>query len=385
MSDPEPITIQLRPRGFVPWIVGALMVGLVYYFRDMGALLFAAFALAYVLHPLVDRLEGWRVPRSLAIALVLLFVGSAVTAILWFVVPDILKEITMLSSTLPRRIRDEWLPRSNQLLVHLRGRYHLRIPTTADAWMAQLGMRASEIAPRSVAALLSAANATISVLEFALEVLVVLAMSFYLLQDWHALLRNTVGLVPMRAREQFVSIASRVDATMGRFVRGQLLVMLLLGTIFAVGLSALNVPAGLGLGIMAGLISFVPYVGFIVALILSLMLALLDGGGTTHVLLVLGFMVFVHVLDVTLVTPRILGGSIGLPPIMVILSLLAGAKLMGFTGLLVAIPVAAMLRVIVSELVGYYRRTMFFRAPPAPPRTSVTDLRVSIPPEEEAP
>lgn len=126
-------------------------------------------------------------------------------------------------------------------------------------------------------------------------------------------------------------------------------------------------PGGVGLGLLAGLLSFVPYLGFLIAMVIATALAALDGGGTSHVLTVLGFMWVVHVLDITLVTPRILGGRVGLPPAAVILALLAGGKVAGFVGLLIAIPAASVVRVLLSELVVWYRGTRFFTAAPALP------------------
>ncbi len=361
-----PVT-DVTPRrrgGVLPWLVALAAVALLWYFRDIAALFAGAFAIAYVLEPLVSRLQRLHVPRSLAIVIVLVASGVALTALLSVVVPDIVHEVTDLSATLPGRIRDQWVPGINRSLLVLRRQYHLRIPVTTDAWLAQLGMRASEIAPRSLNAVLSAASATISVVEFVLEIVIVLALSFYLLMDYRRLTDGVVELVPLRARHRFIAISAQIDQTMGRFVRGQFLVMILLGSLYAGGLTALGVPAGAGLGVFAGMISFVPYLGFLVALTLALLLAALDGGGTSHILVVLGYMAVVHVLDNTLITPRILGGASGLSPVVVILSLLAGARVGGFVGLLVAIPVAAMLRVLLAETVAYYRSTRFFTTVP---------------------
>lgn len=356
--------MSVPQRSWLPWIVLALALYAGWYFRDLLALLGTSFALAYLLEPLVERLEKLGLPRSLAIVSVLLTATVLLSGLLAIVVPNIVHEFSELSAKLPNTMRTAVIPRLNRGLLELRHRYHVRVPITADAWLGQLGSRA-DLAPRSFAAVVSAASATISALEFGIEVLIVLAMAFYLLQDWRPTLDRVTELVPNAARPQFVSIVGRLDTTMGRYLRGQLVVMGILGALFSVGLTALGVPAGLGLGVLAGMISFIPYVGFLIALCLAVLLSALDGSGGTHVLLVLGFMAAVHVLDITVLTPRILGGSIGLSPVAVILSLLAGAKLLGFAGLLIAIPMAAMLRVLLSEAVAWYQSTHFYRDPPA--------------------
>lgn len=351
-------------RALLPWLGVAVVLFLAYYFRDLLELAGAAFAMAYLLDPLVMRLERLRVPRPLATVLVLTVLGVVFTLTVWFVVPDIVRQITDLLTSLPRKLRDQWIPWANHLLVSLRQRYRLHIPVTAEAWLAQAGVRTDEIARRSLGMVQSAADVSISILEKVLQSVIVAAMAFYLLLDYHRLLDGVGDLVPRRATEDFSRIATKVNDALGRYVRGQALAMLILGTLFAVGLTALKVPAGAGIGILAGLLTVVPYVGFFIALIVSALLALLDGG-TGACLAVTGYMVFVHLVDITFVTPRIVGGSIGLSPVWVILALLAGGKVAGFFGLLAAIPVASVLRVLVGEAVDYYRTTRFYTAMPA--------------------
>ena len=352
-------------RALLPWLVAGTALFLAWYFRDLLGLLGAAFAMAYLLDPLVMRLERLRVPRPLAIVLVLAVLGVVFTLTIWFVVPDIVRQLTDLLTSLPRKLRDQWIPWANNLLVSLRQRYRVRIPVTAEAWLAQAGVRTDEIARRSLGMVQSAADVSISIIQKVLESVIVAAMAFYLLLDYHRLLDGVSELVPRRAADDFARIATKVNAALGRYVRGQALAMLILGTLFAVGLTVLKVPAGAGIGILAGVLTVVPYVGFFLALIVSSLLALLDGGSGAC-LAVIGYMVFVHLVDITFVTPRIVGGSIGLSPVWVILALLAGGKVAGFIGLLAAIPVASVLRVLVGEAVDYYRTTRFYTAMPAP-------------------
>jgi predicted PurR-regulated permease PerM len=352
-------------RLIVPWVVLGLALALAWYFRDLFTLLMIAAAMAYVVVPLVDRLERARVPRSLAIVLVLLGLAGTTTLVLALVLPGIMDQITALASSLPAKIQQTVIPWANGLLLQLRRRFHVRIPTTVDAWLAQAGVRSSELAQRTTGLVLSAAGAGISVIEWVVESVIVMSLAFYLLADWHKMIEGVRGLVPRRALGETERIAARVDDALGRYVRGQLLVTAILGALFAAGLGALNVPAGVGLGLLTGMLSFVPYAGFLIAMTIATGLAAIDGGGPSHVLAVLGFMWLVHFLDITLVTPRILGGRLGLPPATVILALLAGGKVAGFVGLLAAIPVASVARVLLGELAEWYRGTRFFSASPA--------------------
>lgn len=372
-------------RAFLPWLALALVGALAYYFRDLLLLVGIAFSIAYVLEPLVERLQGLRVPRPMAIGLVLLGVCVAITLTVVLVLPDIVRQLSELAVVLPNKVRNDWIPWANRGLVHLRQRYHLRIPTTADAWINQLGTR-SELASRSISMVQSAASASISVLGILLEGVIVLAMAFYFISDWHRIVSGAMGLVPRRAEAEVRRIAHNVDLALGSYFRGQGLAMLVLGVLFAAGLGALGVPGGVALGVFAGLIAFIPYLGFFIALGLAILFASLDGGGLGHVMAVVAYMMFVHVLDLTLVTPRILGRSIGLSPVAVIVSLLAGARLMGFTGLLLAIPVASVCTVLLSELVRFYKSSRFYAAMPTSVEPHEVDMAlVHIdPPEERA-
>lgn len=363
---------QEPPRfNLVPWIVGALVAGLAWWFRDLLMLLGVAFGLAWALSPAVDWLASRRVPRIVAIGVVLLGVGVVTTVLVWLAIPDIIGNVSQLATALPQRVQQDWLPRLTRALLWLRRHAHVRIPLTADAWISSLASRASSVAQGSLSVVLSAANVSLSIVEFAVEVLIVVALSFYMLAGWHRVVDTADGLVPLRVREDVRRIAGRVDRVLGRYVRGQFLVMLILGTLFATGLGALHVPAGTGLGIFAGLIAFVPYLGFFIALGIAALLAALDPTGQCSVVAVVVYMVVVHLLDITVITPRVLGGSIGLSPVFVIIALLAGAQSFGFLGLLIAVPVAAVVGVLLDELIDWYKSTHFYGTPPA--HTLVTD------------
>lgn len=363
-------------RLLLPWALLLVVLLIGWYFRDLVTLLMMAAAMAYVVVPVVDRLERARVPRSLAIVIVLLGLAGATTLGLMLVVPGMIDQMTGLAAKIPAQVQHSLVPWANDILVQLRRRFHVRVPTTVDAWLAQIGVRSSEIAQRATSLALSAAGASISVIQWVAESVIVLALAAYLLADWHKMIDGARSLVPRRALAHTTRIAVRVDATLGRYVRGQLLVMSVLGSLFSAGLAALEVPGGVGLGVLAGLLSFVPYAGFFIALGLATGLAALNTGNS-HVFAVFVFMWCVHFIDITLVTPRILGGRIGIPPAGVILALLAGGKVAGFIGLLVALPVASVLGVLLSELAEWFRGTRYFTAMPLAP-TEVADAVVSV-------
>ncbi len=375
--------------GLGPWLALGALFAFVWYFRGILMLVGAAVALAWVLSPAVDWLQSRRVPRPIAIMLVLLLVGVITTGLLWVAVPDIVEHLSNLIGVIPQRMQRDWIPKLTSALLWIRRRSHVRIPVTTDAWVAQLAERASSLAQGSLSVVLSAAGVSVTIVEKAIEMLIVLALSFYTLSGWHKLLDALRDLIPTRSRPRVVDIVSKVDLALGRLVRGQFVVMAILGTFFAVGLDALGLPAGFGLGIFAGLIAFVPYLGFLIALSIAALLAALDTSGHCSVGAIVGYMVAVHLLDILVVTPRVLGGSVGLSPVVIIVSLLAGAQAFGFVGLLIAVPVAAVLRVLLAEAIDWYKSTRFYGLAPvhtldtqSTVDTSLPAPRLSMPPGE---
>lgn len=343
-------------RSFTPWIVGGVLLVAMYLFRDAITLAFVAFALAYVAAPAVRRVERLGVPRAVAIVLVLLGFLSLVAAMVAVLVPELIRQVQLFAASIPeysRAIQQQWIPWARRTL-------HLRLPPRTEDAMAQLGLRASAIAPRIGGILNDTLSYSIVVLEGVFTMLIVAATSFYLLMDYDGLLQRTAELVPHSARGRVYALVREIDDTLRHFVNGQLLVMAILGGLYAAGLGLLGVPAGWAIGVFAGLISFVPYLGFFVALGLALVMTALAGRGPAGLLAVTGVMTAVHLLDLTLVTPRIVGGRAKVSPVVVILSLVAGGSVFGFTGVLVAIPVASVLRVLLSHAIEIYKSTGFF-------------------------
>jgi predicted PurR-regulated permease PerM len=358
-----PTVVHLPPRRrLTPWLVALVIFALAVVFRRTLTLGFAAFSIAYVFAPSVKRLQRWGLPRSLAILVILLgtsaLVGGAAAALL----PELGRQIESLLTSLPEysaAIQRSWIP-------YLRHHWHLHIPPRTEDVLAQLGLRASAIAPRIGSILNDTLGYTIVIVEMLFTGLIVLALAFYMLVRFDSIIASAFEVVPYRSRERVRTIAMEIDSTLRHFVQGQLLVMVILGALYAVGLGVLGVPAGWAIGVFAGLISFVPYLGFFVALGLALLMSAISGSATRGLLGVTAVMTFVHVLDLTLITPRILGGRAKLSPIVVILALVAGASVFGFVGVLVAIPVASVIRVLLREVVAYYKTTPFFltQAPP---------------------
>jgi predicted PurR-regulated permease PerM len=365
-SSPAVITLPPR-RTLVPWLVVAAIIAVAYVFRATLTLAFAAFAIAYVVSPLVRRVERWGVPRPRAILLVLLGGTATVATVLAMLVPQLLKQTQHLFATIPAysaAIQRQWIP-------WIRAHLHVHLPSRTEDALAHLGLRAGSLAPRLGDLLDNTLTYTVTLVEAIFTGLIVFALTFYLLMDFDSVLDGVRQLVPHRARPRTTVIVREIDDTLRHFVAGQLLVMVILGALYALSLAIIGVPAGWAIGLFAGMISFVPYLGFFVALGLAMLMAALQGHGAGPILAAMGMMVGVHILDLTLITPRILGGRAKISPVVTILALIAGGSVFGFAGVLVAIPVASVLKVLLREVVAVYKNTQFFLAGAAPPMQSM--------------
>ncbi len=188
-----------------------------------------------------------------------------------------------------------------------------------------------------------------------LNLVLIPVVSFYLLRDWPRLVAGLHDLLPRAWRDPVSRFAVESDHTLGAFLRGQLLVMLALGLFYAITLSVAGVQMGLAIGLIAGLVSFIPYVGVIVGIVLATAAVLFQGDGWTLLLVVLVIFAVAQVLESVVLTPWLVGDRTGLHPVAVIFAVLAGGQLFGFFGVLLALPVAAVLAVAVRQAMARYR------------------------------
>jgi predicted PurR-regulated permease PerM len=187
-------------------------------------------------------------------------------------------------------------------------------------------------------------------------------VGFYMLLDWDRMLANLREMLPRRWEPDAVRLSRRCDEVLSAFLRGQLLVMLSLGVIYALGLTLVGVRFGLLIGMVAGLASIVPFLGFIVGISVALLVAFFQTDGWLMLIGVVAVFAIGQVLESVLLQPKLLGDRIGLHPVSVIFAVLAGGNLFGFTGVLLALPAAAVIMVLLRELHERYKRSSLYDA-----------------------
>lgn len=313
--------------------------------------------LAYALHPLVERLADKRCPRLLAVVLVEAVAILACLALLLLMVPILSKEIPLLREQIP-------------LLAD-------RINSAIAPWLAQWGVNVA-LDTASIkafvlkhlnanmedwfAALLSSAriggSVLITMLGMAVLVPVVL---FYLLMDWPQWVERARALIPPRRRPMVESFMEESDHVLGQYLRGQLLVMGILAVYYALGLALFGFDLALPVGVFTGLAIFIPYLGFGLGLVLALLAGVLQFASLYGVLAVAVVFGLGQLIESLYLTPRLVGERIGLSPLTVIFSLLAFGHLFGFVGVLVALPVSAVLVVATRRARQLYVESKLFR------------------------
>ena len=349
------------------YLVGALLLGgcVVYWLRDVLTPIFLAFSLAYILDPVVDWLEAWHVPRPAGIALVLGGTLGILGLFLVLVLPGIATDVAGVIRELPTQLAALWATIAPWL--EQRG---MAVPQTMTEWVARLNALASEAASAMLAPAGSVVSAvisgTLSVLGSVAAALVVVVLAVYLLIDFDRITTGARELLPRRWRASVTSYAQDIDALLSHFIRGQVIVMVILAVLYSSAYALLGVRLAVPIGLAAGVLNFIPYLGSAFALLAGVLMSLLDGWhGWQLVGVVLAYTV-IQTLEGFVITPRIVGQTVGLSEIWVLVALFVGGELFGFLGVLLAVPAAAVAKIFVTHAVQYYRTTaLFLQAPPA--------------------
>lgn len=375
------------PRRLV-FILGLLTaLGLVYLLRGVLIPLFFAFLLAYALDPVVDRLERLKVPRSVGALLVMTLICGATTSMLVLVVPYLIDEFRLAGEQLPEQIHalkerlDPWVWQA----------FHINLPHTWAELASKIVESARARMPDIIQGSTGALFGTLNVIIIIVATLIVPVFALYLLIDFDRNVERFQRLVPRRWTPLAGSIAFEIHRTLGGYVRGQLTACALLSALYAAVLMMAGLRLAIPIGVITGMLAFVPYVGFGIGVSMAMCIALLDWHGANHLILVVAVMFLVQIVDGMAVTPRIVGRSVGLRPIEVLLTMMAAATLFGFLGVLLAVPLGAVVKILLSRAIGVYLGSDFYLRPPPPlqaPAAALTELPPirtgSVPPSRTA-
>ncbi len=316
-----------------------------------------AAVLAYALHPVVEKLAARRVPRWLGAGVAIAVLMLLALGVVLLIVPVITKQVPLLKEQVPLL-----LERMNDTLVPLAARFGLDVAVDVEqvrVWLRGLvSGHEQELLQGVLASLRIGGSAFAAVLG---NLVLTPMVAYYLLLDWAGLVQRIKALIPPRWRDTADSFLHETDEVLGQYLHGQLLVMAALALFYTVGLALAGLKLALPIGVFTGLAVFVPYLGFGLGLIMALLAALLQFQSMTGVLAVAAVYAVGQVAESLYLTPRLLGERIGLHPIAVIFALMAFGHLFGFVGVLIALPVSAVLLVALRRAKSAYLASDLYR------------------------
>ena len=326
------------------WMLGAtaIIVVMIWLLAPILTPFVIAAGLAYVGDPIVDRLEAFKLPRTVGVSIVFVVLTLLGIVTLLLLLPLLREQLGTLISKLPDAlltIQNDWLPRLGVALpegMTLDGD-GLREAIKKN-WQQAGGLAAglwSSISKSSMAALALVANLAL-----------IPVVTFYLLRDWDKMVARIAELIPRKYLPTVTNIATETDEVLSAFIRGQLLVMFALAVLYTTGLWIVGLELALLIGLLAGFVSFVPYLGMIIGIGAATIAMLVQTQAFLPVLGVWAVFGVGQVLESAVLTPLLVGDRIGLHPVAVIFAVLAGGQLFGFVGVLLALPMAAAIAVL---------------------------------------
>ncbi|MES2917675.1 MAG: AI-2E family transporter [Pseudomonadota bacterium] len=348
------------------WLLPAAVFCVLLYLLTPILMPFAVGALlAYLGNPLVSRLVRRGMPRNWAVSLTFFTLLGAVVLVLAFLTPMLWKQFLYVEAKLPTLLR--WFNR--QATPWLESHLHIDIPRLdmdlIGEWLSGYWSEAGAVAGNVLSQMAASGLSMIGLLG---ALALVPVVTFYLLLDWDDLLRRLRNLLPRDIEPTVVSLSRECDDVLAAFLRGQLLVMISLALIYAIGLGLVGLKLALIIGLVAGLGSIIPYFGFAIGIVAATIAAVIQFGDFNSVLMVWAVFAVGQGIEGWVLQPYFVGNRIGLHPVAVIFAIMAGGQLFGFVGMLLALPVAAVILVLLRHGHLHYQQSRLYQG-----RTPVDD------------
>jgi predicted PurR-regulated permease PerM len=344
-------------------IAAVLFVGLLVLVCSMGAIflpVLISLILAYLLEPLVTPLEKRGVNRSLAIVIAFCGCFILVAGLAVFFVTSLMAEFRDVQINLPDYAARLYSVIPQQVKVYLDIETPAKVYAHASGMLEELRSVSFELFKETFAFV---RKAFVSTLAFVLAVLgyfIIPVYLYYFLKDLPRMKDSLLTLVPERFRDRLKEKVWEIDELLSAFVRGQLSVCVILAVLYSIGLYLIGIDLGIMIGTLAGITFVIPYFGTILGILLSMTMAFLKFHDFLHPLLCLGWFALVQGCEGAIITPKIVGDKVGLHPVITILALLVGGQLFGILGMLLAVPVTAVLRVLLRAFIEQYRSAAFY-------------------------
>lgn len=351
------------------WLILVAAIGYLLYLLGPVLSPFVAAALfSYLFNPVVEMLERRGVNRTLGVSVVFIVLTLVLVGIVLVLIPFIERQIANFLEQLPRwtawaqSVASPWIEEHFGISL---GSFDTQgiVGMLQAHWREAGGFAAGVVAGVS--------KSGFAVLGWILNAVIVPVAAFYLLRDWNIVVERVHALIPRSIEPVVLRLARESDETLGGFLRGQLSVMIVLGVIYGLGLWMAGISVGPLIGMIAGLISFVPYLGAIVGVGIGIVAAVVQYQDWFHVVLVLIVFATGQTLEGYVLVPKLVGDRIGMHPVAVMFAILAGGQLFGFVGVLLALPIAAIVMVLLRYAYDRYTQSEMYQDAPEGPRIVV--------------
>ena len=358
-----PVTTYLKQ--YVPFIIlGVLFLAGLFLAWSLSAIflpVLLALILAYVLNPVVSWLEGRRVPRLVAILLVMAGIVIACVGAFAFFAGSIQNELAAVRINLPDYANRLYGLIPGKVKVYLEIETPDKLYRQVERMLNELRGVSLDIVREGYAVVKKAFTSTLGFILTVIGYFITPVYLYYFLADLPRFREGFLRLVPERSREWTTGLGREIDGVLAAFVRGQLSVCAILAVLYSIGLSLIGIDLAIVIGSLSGILFIIPYVGTIFGIVVSMVMAFLKFHDLLHPLLCLGWFVIVQAIEGAVITPAIVGNRVGLHPVVAIIALFIGGQWFGIFGMLLAVPVAAVLKVLLRRFTEWYLTTSYYR------------------------
>lgn len=354
--------------GIVVSAAAVALFALLWLLKSALTPLAVSFVIAYLLDPIISWFGARRIPRPLAIFTFLALVAATISVGFLLLIPTLQNELTILATRFP----EYFATMTQSILRFATETLGISVPNSWSETITSLRSDSSQIVlqitQKFVERTLTWLTGTLGAI---VSFLIIPVLSFYFLVEFKSLNDKILRCIPVCYQDYIRQRAAQVNDIVAGFLRGQLTVCAILAILYATGFSIIGIDFAIVIGLVSGALAIVPYLGNGLAVTLASLVSLLKFGFDIHLVLVFGWYAIVQFLEGFVLTPKIVGKSLGLHPVSVIIALLIGADLLGFLGLLIAVPAAAVIKVFVGEALAIYFRSELYRGSTPPHVPSV--------------
>lgn len=342
------------------WLVClAILVAFVLVFRNILTPFVIGITVAYLLNPLVTKFEQRRIGRTTITVIILTLFFLGITLLLLLVIPPLYREAATLASQAPEYLQllsERLRPYLSQMGQEVSNG---NLEQSIREFLQNNISNAFSLSSNLLASLLSGGQALIG---FFSVLFITPLVAFFMMREWPAVTTFIDDLLPRHDYDELKKLLSAIDGKIAGFVRGQLLVALSLGFTYAVTLSIAGLEFGILIGLSAGMLSIIPLFGSIVGLLVSVIVAWFQAGDLVFTGIIAGIFLIGQLLEGNVITPKLLGESVGMHPLWILFSIMAGASLFGIVGMMISVPVAATIGVLVGFAVERYKDSSYYAA-----------------------